>query len=395
MTAALNILAVGLLAVLLVFSLRRMVLLSTLLFPQTHVRAPASLPSVLLLIPARDETRALPGLFESLDSLDYPSRLISVVLVDDGSTDDTAALMEAAARSRSRWQVLKLPRSVGKAQALNEAVSQFRFGEVVYVFDADHRPQSNCLRRAAAAFDDPRIAGVTGRTIISNPLDSPAAFYSAVESMVHQLITMRGKDVLGLGPALLGSNNGCRRAALAAAGGFRAGAFLEDSDMTLALHRAGYTTRFVPEAVSYHRAPSSLSGYLRQHVRWGRGFNEVARAHLAGLLKDERLALPMRIELALFSVGYLDRLALLLGLILSAVLAGAAASALRWGIAFSLALPFIQIIAALLHDRAPLRLWLRLPWVPVFFALDIGAAAWAMLATALNLQRVWHKTERA
>ena len=76
------------------------------------------------------------------------------------------------------------------------------FGEIVYIFDADHRPQKNCLCVAVSTFNDPKVAGVSGRTIPSNALASPSAYYSTIESLVHQLITMRGKDILHLGPGV-------------------------------------------------------------------------------------------------------------------------------------------------------------------------------------------------
>lgn len=389
---ALRLLAAGVFAVLAVFAARRVIFLFTLLLAK-RIDDSLYTPTVLLLIPARDESVALPDLFVALDKLDYPGNKLRVVLINDDSTDATGEVAATAAAGRDNWHVLNLPANVGKAQALNLALTEHANGDIIYIFDVDHRPQPDCLRKAVSAFADSRVAGVSGRTIADNAQASPAAFYGAVESLVHQLITMRGKDVLKLGPALLGSNNGYRRSALAQVGGFRPGAFLEDSDLTLALHRAGYVTRFVPDAVSFHQAPISVRGYIRQHLRWGRGFNDVARTHLTSLITDNSLSLPMRIELAIFSVGYLDRLALLLALALA--LFDVSRPLMLWGVALSLGLPLIQILAAFIFDRARPGMWLRLPFVPFFFVLDAATAVWAMAATLLNLPRVWSKTERA
>ncbi len=388
-----TILSFTTLSILLLFTLRRLLFLLILLASSPSSPSFPSFP-VLLLIPARNESQTLPQLFGSLDALDYPKELLQVVLINDGSTDNTLALMIQAASARNNWHVLDLEKNVGKAQALNLALQKYSFGEIVYIFDADHRPQKDCLRVAVSAFNDPKVAGVSGRTIPSNTSSSPSAYYSTIESLVHQLVTMRGKDILRLGPALLGSNNGYRRAALNQVGGFRAGAFLEDSDLTLTLHRAGYLTRFIPNAISFHQAPFTLRGFIRQHLRWGRGFNDVARAHLFDLLRDSRLSLLMRLELALFSLGYLDRLALLLTLVLI-VFPTDLRPLLIGGVTVSLALPFIQIIAALVYDRASLAMWIRLPLVIPFFFLDIAIAVSAMAITLLNRPRLWHPTERA
>ncbi len=225
------------------------------------------------------------------------------------------------------------------------------------------------------------------------------AFYAAVELLVHQLITMRGKDVLGLGPALLGSNNGYRRRALEAVGGFRPGAFLEDSDLTLTLYRAGWRVRYAPAAAATLEVPFTLRGFVRQHLRWGRGFNDVARAHLPALLRDRHLPAKLRWELAAFALGYLDRV-VLLGLLVSLALgplvqAPAAQSLAVAGLALGLGLPWLQIAAALWFDRAPRVMWRLLPWVPVLFVVDTGVAAAALVLTVLNRPRVWTRTERS
>ena len=100
----------------------------------------------------------------------------------------------------------------------------------------------------------------------------------------------------------------------------------------------------------------------------------------------------MRLELAIFSVGYLDRLALLTAILLAIL--GIARPLMSLAIALALVLPFTQIIAALIFDHAPPGMWIRLPLTPAFFVLDAATAVWAMVATLLNLPRVWYKTER-
>lgn len=391
----LQLVTVGLFAVLLAFAVRRLVFLVTLLRPQPPLASPAT-PEVLILLPARNEEASLPGLIAAVDQLDYPRERLRVVLINDGSTDRTGRLMAEAA-ARRNWSALNLPLNVGKPQALNLALEAHTFGEIVYIFDADHRPRPDCVREGVRAFGDPQVAGMSGRTVPNNTDASAVAYYATIESLVHQLITMRGKDVLRLGPALLGSNNAYRRSSLRDVGGFRPGTFLEDSDLTLFLYRAGYTVRYVTTATAALEVPFTVAGFIRQHLRWGRGFNDVARIHLPALLRDGNLPVLMRLELALFAVGYLDRLALLgmIGILAMNVLLGQPTGLPLLGIALNLGLPFLQIVAALAFDRAPLSMWLRLPLVPLFFGLDAAIAVWSMVLTLLNRPRVWTQTERA
>ena len=336
------------------------------------------------------------GMCQSLSQLDYPSEKLQVVLIDDGSLDGTGQAMEQQAAGRPGWHVLKFAGNFGKAHVLNTAVTRFPFGEIIYIFDADHRPNADTIRRAARYFYAPRVAAVTGFTKVLNPVASPSAFYATVESYVNQLVTMRAKDRLGLAPALLGSNCAYRREPLIACGGFRDGALSEDSDLTVTFYRAGYQVRFMEDAVSHQRVPQSLDGYLKQHIRWGRGLNDVARVHSLKLLSDRSLHLALRLELLLFAAGYLDRLALMSAVLLVSFsyFLGNALVVLFWIILFSLAMPLVQIVVLFLKERMNAAMWLRLPLVPLFFLLDIFAALRSMLDTVLNQPRLWTKTQR-
>jgi len=388
-------------AILLVFTLRRIIFMFAILQTasqdnQAVASDPGRLPHVLILVPCRDEVEMIPDLCRSLSQLDYPRERLKVVLIDDASTDGTGRVMEQIAVWPG-WHVLKFSPNMGKARALNVALDQFPFGEIIYVLDADHRPDSQALRQAVRYFEAPAVAAMTGFTRVSNPLASLSAFYSTVESYTNQLVTIRGKDRLGLAPSLLGSNCGYRRETLLAFGGFRAGALSEDSDLTVTFHRAGYITRFAPDAISYQQVPQSLDGYLKQHIRWGRGLNDVAKSHRAAFLMDRKLSLPLRLELLLFTAGYLDRLALMSAVFLLFVAYFVSSTLVLFllGVTLlSLLTPLAQIAALFFKERMDMAMWIRLPLVPVFFIFDIFAALRAMSETLLNRPRLWTKTRR-
>jgi cellulose synthase/poly-beta-1,6-N-acetylglucosamine synthase-like glycosyltransferase len=349
---------------------------------------PASIePTVLLLVPLRNEADALPNLVAALDRLDYPAHKLTLVFIDDGSTDHSRELLQQELAARINWHLLPLDRNVGKANALNTALSCFPQGEIIAIYDADERPQLDALRHLVQPFAAAQVGGVSGRRAISNSLASPAASYTTFENLVHQLVTMRAKDRLNLAPALLGANCAYRRTALAEAGNFKPGALLEDSDLTVKLVRLGWQTRFEPKAVSYHQVPQSISGYWRQHTRWARGFNDVARDQAGSLLLDRQLPLLLRLELVSFALGYLDRLALLLG----GGLVLLQERRVVWVIALSLLTPCLQIVAALRIARSPAALWRRMIWLPLFFALDIAMAAAGFLHSLANAPRTWEE----
>jgi cellulose synthase/poly-beta-1,6-N-acetylglucosamine synthase-like glycosyltransferase len=254
----------------------------------------------------------------------------------------------------------------------------------VAVFDADERPQPAALRQLVQPFIDRTVGGVSGRRAVSNSLATPAAGYTTFEGLVHQFITLQAKDRLNLAPALLGANCAYRREALRQLDGFQPGALLEDTDLTVRLARAGWRTRFAADAISRHRVPQTVSGYWRQHTRWARGFNDVARAQGIDLLRDGRLSLPLRLELLTFALGYLDRLALLA--------AGLLVLKQRWlalPLLLSLFTPLLQIVAALKLSNQPPALWARIGWVPLFFGLDAAMAVTGAWNTLRRAPRRW------
>lgn len=382
-------------AVLLIFTARRwlFMLLALKADPPAPPSAPDQpLPPVLLLTPARNETDTLPGLFPALANLHYPCPQLTVVFINDGSTDATEAVIRRAAAGHENWHTLSLPHNVGKAQALNLALAAYPQGQLVAIYDADERPRPDALRRLVDQFADPCLGGVSGQRAIANPLNSPAAAYTTFEGLVHQLVTMRAKNRLNLAPAVLGSNCVYRRAALAEIGGFKSGALLEDTDVTLRLARAGWRTRFEPAAVSYHRVPQTIAGYWRQHTRWARGFNEVAKEQAQSILFDHRLPWPLRLELLAFSLGYLDRLALLAGA--SWLVVTRQKWPLGWVIPLSLVTPLLQILTALKAGRCPKSMWGRVGWVPFFFLLDIAMALTGVWKTVAQSQKIWEVRQR-
>lgn len=349
----------------------------------------SKLPSVLLLVPVRNEASALPELLPALEGLLYPQQKLTLVFIDDKSTDDSVALLKPWTNRKDNWHLLLLPENLGKANALNTALTEFPSGDIIAIYDADERPQPDTLHQLVLPFADDRVGAVSGRRAVSNGLNSPAASYTTFEGLVHQLITMRAKDRLKLAPAILGANCAYRRTALAEVGYFKPRALLEDSDLTLKLTRAGWHIRFEPAAVSYHRVPETVLGYWKQHTRWARGFNEVAKEQAGLLILDRRLSLPLRLELLLFSLGYLDRLALLAGV----GLALAKNRWMAWMVALSLLTPFLQILVALKIGKEPIALWWRVLWLPLFFGLDLAMAVTGFWKTLRRAPQIWEERQ--
>ena len=123
-------------------------------------------PRVSLLIPAYNEARVIARKLENSLALDYPADRMEIVVVSDGSEDETVEI----ARRVKRCRVLALPENRGKAAALNAAVPQLN-GEIAVFTDASALLPSDALWRLVDNFADTEVGAVCGRYTTIRPDD--------------------------------------------------------------------------------------------------------------------------------------------------------------------------------------------------------------------------------
>jgi biofilm PGA synthesis N-glycosyltransferase PgaC len=121
-------------------------------------------PFVSLLIPAYNEARVIARKIENSLALDYPLDRIEMVIVSDGSTDETVNIARAAGGIR----VLALPKNRGKVAALNRAVPELK-GEIVVFSDASAILARDALWRLVENFSDGAVGAVCGRYTVVKP----------------------------------------------------------------------------------------------------------------------------------------------------------------------------------------------------------------------------------
>jgi cellulose synthase/poly-beta-1,6-N-acetylglucosamine synthase-like glycosyltransferase len=112
---------------------------------QPRAIAPDRSHPVAVLVAARNESSVLGRLLSAIDRLDYPKRLLHIVLVSDASEDSTVSLMRAWADGKPQVKVLDLPHRHGKAKALQCALAAAPPTSLVAVFDADTEPAPDAL----------------------------------------------------------------------------------------------------------------------------------------------------------------------------------------------------------------------------------------------------------
>jgi 1,2-diacylglycerol 3-beta-glucosyltransferase len=262
----------------------------------------ADLPPISVLVSCKNERFVVAGLVSALLALDYPADRLQLVVVDDGSDDGTGEILDARAAAEPRLLALHREAGqgrVGKSAGLNSALPRLT-GEVVVVFDADHQPHADVLRRLAAHFADPAVGAVQGRCRIRNAADSPLARLITIDYLAGYLVNEFGRQsVFGL-PAYGGANCAIRLESLRALGGWNEKSVTEDTDVTMRLMLSGVRVRYEPAAIDDEEGVISLGRYWRQRYRWARGHQQVCRDYLRHVWRAPHLSPAERIETLMF-----------------------------------------------------------------------------------------------
>lgn len=239
-----------------------------------HQGQPDELVSVL--IPAHNEGVTLSGVVESVVALNYQN--IELILIDDGSDDDTLAVMQqlaAAHADRCPIKVVPVSPNRGKANALNQG-AKVANGEILLCLDADCYVDANVIPPMLARFyDDPKVGAVAGKPIVRNRT-SLLGRLELLEYIGVIDIIKRGQAFLtGHITTVSGVVVAYRKAALADVGWWNPAALTEDIDVTWRLYQHQWQVRYCPEAVAWILVPEHVMALIRQRQRWARGGFEV------------------------------------------------------------------------------------------------------------------------
>lgn len=231
-------------------------------------------PLVSVVVPAFNEADVVENCVRSFLRSDHAP--LEIVLVDDGSSDDTYGRMRRLAETDDRVTALTQD-NAGKGAALNTGI-RASHGEVVVLVDADGLCRRDTLTLLLRGFHSDRVGAVGGNDRPVN-LDRVLTRMLAVIGHVGTGLQRRVLDVLGCVPVVSGNLGAYRRRVLDEVGDLRTDTLGEDLELTWRVHRAGYDVAFVPDALVYAESPSTLRGLWRQRVRWARGLLECLEIH--------------------------------------------------------------------------------------------------------------------
>jgi len=245
-------------------------------------RTDTELPPVSVIVPAYNEGPVLGRAIQSLLRLDYPE--YEILIVDDGSPDDTLAVASAleGAHDGVPIRVFSKPNG-GKATALNLGIEN-SMHPYILCMDADSTVEPQLLRRAMPHFDDPTIGAVAGNVKVENR-DSLISRLQALEYIEGLNMPRRAQGFIAAVNIVPGPVGVFRREALIDVGGYDTDTFAEDADLTLKLISSGWKIVYEDQAIAWTQAPERWLDLVQQRYRWTRGILQAIRKRKWLLIK--------------------------------------------------------------------------------------------------------------
>lgn len=226
---------------------------------------------VSVIVPAYNERECIANTVRSLMASDHP---IEVLVVDDGSTDGTADIVEAMWLPNVR--VIRQPNG-GKPSALNNGIRNARY-DIVVMMDGDTVFEPSTVRELVQPFGDPRVGAVAGNAKVGNR-DSLIGAWQHIEYVMGFNLDRRMYDVLGCMPTIPGAVGAFRRTALERVGGISEDTLAEDTDVTMAMHRDGWRVVYAENARAWTEAPETVQQLWSQRYRWSYGTMQAIWKH--------------------------------------------------------------------------------------------------------------------
>lgn len=251
-------------------------------FRRRHREMPAAWhPRVSVVVPAYNEAKVITKTIGSLLAQEYPGEL-EIIVVDDGSPDDTSAVARDAYGRDPRVTVLRKTNG-GKASALNVGVARAR-GEIIVALDADTVFPPDTIARVVAPLADPGVGAVSGNAKVGNRTNLVTR-WQALEYVTSQNLDRRAFSLLDCITVVPGAVGAWRTAVVRQVGGFSDDTLAEDQDLTLSIRRLGYSIAFADEAIALTEAPDTLRGLAKQRFRWSFGTLQCMWKHRDALLR--------------------------------------------------------------------------------------------------------------
>ncbi|KKD05222.1 bifunctional polysaccharide deacetylase/glycosyltransferase family 2 protein [Streptomyces sp. WM6386] len=234
---------------------------------------------VSVIVPAYNEKECIANTLRSLARSTHP---IEIIVVDDGSTDGTSEISRNAAHELGMTNVRVIRQeNAGKPAALNNGVRNSSY-DIVIMMDGDTVFEPDAVHQLVQPFADPEVGAVAGNAKVGNR-DTIIGAWQHIEYVMGFNLDRRMYDLLRCMPTIPGAIGAFRREAVLEVGGMSEDTLAEDTDITIAMHRAGRRVVYQEHAKAWTEAPGSLKQLWSQRYRWSYGTMQALWKHRRSL----------------------------------------------------------------------------------------------------------------
>jgi cellulose synthase/poly-beta-1,6-N-acetylglucosamine synthase-like glycosyltransferase len=354
-------------------------------------------PKFSIIVPTRNEESVIRRCLDGIFTMDYPKDKIQVIVVDGKSEDNTLKICsEFSSKYPENVKVISEKTVKGKPAALNLALPYIN-GEIVCVFDADSFPEKEVLLKTASYFNDKKLIALQGRTTSLNEKYNALTRVIAAEERAWFQTLLSGREKLQLFVPLTGSCQFVRTNVLEELGGWDENSLTEDVELALRLVEKKHLIKYAPDVCSGQETPSSLGNLVKQRVRWYRGYMETAIKY--GRLLDtlNKRTIDAEISMAGPFMMVVSLLSYINWFFVALFLSQSNPIINFTGLVIALtAGSLISIGVGLAASEKPIKpqniLWI--PFIYIYWLMQMFIAGWAFLKLLFRRKRVWTKTAK-
>jgi hyaluronan synthase len=235
-------------------------------------------PTVAVVMPAFNEEDAVAASIRSLLAVDYPAEKLEIVVVNDGSTDNTIHEIRAVAEGNPVVRVIEFAENRGKRAAMAAGIRATRAAVIAFV-DSDSSLEPDALRRIVRGFADPRVGAIAGHADVQNARETWITRMQAVRYFVAFRVCKAAESIFGAVTCCSGCFSAYRREAIGPVlerwegqrflG--RPATYGDDRSLTNFVLRS-WKVHYDETARSVTIVPAHFRVFLRQQLRWKRSW---------------------------------------------------------------------------------------------------------------------------
>ena len=224
--------------------------------------------TVSIIIPAYNEAKSIAQTIDSALALDYSKERLEIIVVDDGSKDDTYKI--AKKYETSDFPIIRVFTKLngGKGSALNFGIDKSK-SDIIITMDADTFANPDALKKMIGRFHSPEVMAVTP----SMGVYKPKGILQKVQQIEYYLGVFLRKSFANINAIHVtpGAFSAYRREFFVKYGGYDTTNITEDLEICLRMQSKNYTVENAPEAVIYTHVPNKFKSLMYQRRRWYTG----------------------------------------------------------------------------------------------------------------------------